>query len=148
MIKVNIVTVWVGNQDEALAFYTEKLGFKVHTDAKMGTYRWLTVTPPEQPDLEVLLSEPGGPQMDEATAATMRSLIAKGALFPGVLSTDDCRRTYAELRERGVEFTQEPIDRFYGTDAAFRDPFGNSWRMTQPKEITEAELEAARKRGE
>jgi catechol 2,3-dioxygenase-like lactoylglutathione lyase family enzyme len=131
--NLSILTLWVLDQEEALAFYTGKLGFDVHTDARMGEFRWLTVTPPDQPDLEIALMEPkGGPGMDGEAAEQIRSLVAKGHMAIGVLGTKDCRRTYEELSARGVEFTQEPNETFYGVDAAFRDNSGNLWRLTQP----------------
>jgi uncharacterized glyoxalase superfamily protein PhnB len=129
--NVSVLTLWVLDQDEALAFYTEKLGFTVHTDARMEGFRWLTVSPPEQPELEIALFEPMGPGMDAEAAGQIRSLVAKGHMAMGVLGTKDCRRTYEELVARGVEFTQEPMERFYGIDAAFRDNSGNHWRLTQ-----------------
>jgi catechol 2,3-dioxygenase-like lactoylglutathione lyase family enzyme len=130
--RISHTGVWVLDQDEALDFYVNKLGFQVHTDARTDDFRWVTITPPEQPDLEVMLSVPGPPLMDPQTAEQVRSLIAKGMLGSGIMATSDCRKTWEELKERGVEFTQEPMDTFYGVDAAFRDNSGNPWRLVQP----------------
>lgn len=130
--RVSHVGIWVLDQDTAYDFYVNTLGFSVHTDARMGDYRWLTVTPPEQPDLEINLGVPGPPAMDAESAEMVKQLVAKGQLGGGIFATKDCRATYQELRDKGVEFTEEPSERFYGVDAAFRDPFGNQWRITQP----------------
>jgi catechol 2,3-dioxygenase-like lactoylglutathione lyase family enzyme len=134
---VTHVNVWVHDLDEALAFYTEKLGFEVREDVTLdetGGYRWLTVGPAHQPDLHFILSLPGPPAIDEATAEELRGLLARGAVSGAgsmIFESDDLQATYAELSTRGVEFTQPPIERFYGIDAAFRDPFGNAYRITQ-----------------
>jgi catechol 2,3-dioxygenase-like lactoylglutathione lyase family enzyme len=128
---VNVVGLYVDNQDEALAFYGEKLGFTVHTDVRNGNYRWLTVQHPDQPSFQLGLFTPGPPMHDLATAQTLRAMVAKGAMPPLVLSVTDCRATYERLRERGVEFTQEPVDRYGSIDAGFRDPAGNGWKMIQ-----------------
>ena len=121
------------DQDEALAFYVGKLGMVDLTDADLGFMRWLTVSPPEQPDFEVGLMLPGPPAYDDGTAEQIRELASKGAAGGGLIfQTDDCRGTYERLLAAGVEFTQEPTDRFYGTDCALRDPFGNPIRVTQP----------------
>ena len=135
MIKrINHTFIHVLDQDEALDFYVGKLGMVVNTDADLGDMRWLTVNAPEQPDLELVLMLPGPPAYDDATAAEIRELVSKGAAGGGLIfETDDCQATYEELRERGVEFTEEPTERPYGTDCALRDPFGNSLRFTQPK---------------
>ena len=125
--------IFVLDQDEALDFYVGKLGLEVVTDVDMGFMRWLTVCIPGQPEREILLEVPGPPAIDPETAAEVRGLITKGATGLGfILTTDDCRRTYAELRAKGVEFIDEPVDRFYGTDVGLRDPFGNNLRITQP----------------
>jgi catechol 2,3-dioxygenase-like lactoylglutathione lyase family enzyme len=124
--------VWVLDQDEALEFYVGKLGLEVHTDADMGEMRWLTVSVPGQPEIEIMLLTPGPPALDPETAEQTRELVTKGALGALIFKTADCRATYAELRERGIEFTQEPEERFYGTDCALRDPFGNHIRITEP----------------
>lgn len=126
---------WVHDQDEALAFYTEKLGMEVRDDVtvpEMGNFRWLTVGPVGQPDIAVVLMPiPGPPVFDEETAGQLRSLVSKGAAGGLFFSTDDCRATFEELRARGVEFMQEPMDRPYGVDAGFRDPSGNQIRLVQ-----------------
>jgi catechol 2,3-dioxygenase-like lactoylglutathione lyase family enzyme len=128
------VGIWVLDQDEALAFYTEKLGFALGTDAMMDNgYRWLTVIPPKDPVPELVLSLAGPPSVDEETATHMRALLAKGSLSGGVLSTDDCRATYEQLQARGVEFLQEPAERPYGIEAVFRDNSGNWFSLVQPK---------------
>ncbi|HEY7595562.1 MAG TPA: VOC family protein [Actinophytocola sp.] len=131
---VSHIGIFVLDQDEALDFYVGKLGFEVHTDARMGDYRWLTVTPPGQPELQVMLAVPGPPAVDADTAERIKSLVTRGHMGAGILSTKDCRRTYEELVARGVEFTEKPTDRFYGVDAAFRDNSGNLWRITEPVE--------------
>ena len=132
---VSHVGVWVHDQDEAKAFYTEKLGFEVREDAtldELGGYRWLTVGPPGQPDVSFILSTPGPPAMDPATAEKLKELVSAGALSPGILRTEDCRATCKELESRGVELAQQPDERFYGIDAAVRDTSGNMWRIVQP----------------
>ena len=125
--------VYVLDQDEALDFYVGKLGLEVTADVDLGVMRWLTVGVPGQPGREILLERPGPPAHDDATAEQVRELVTKGAMGLGfILTTDDCRRTYEELRARGVEFTQEPVEHFYGIDVGLRDPFGNHLRITQP----------------
>lgn len=128
---INVVGLYVDDQDEALAFYVGKLGFKVHTDMRNAPYRWLTVQHPDQPGFQLGLFAPGAPIHDEATAQTLRALVAKGAMPPLVLHVADCRATYEVLKARGVEFTQEPVDRYGNVDAGFRDPAGNGWKMIQ-----------------
>jgi catechol 2,3-dioxygenase-like lactoylglutathione lyase family enzyme len=118
--------------DEALDFYVNKLGLVVTTDADLGSMRFLTVAPPDQPLPEIVLMKPGPPAHDDATAAEIRELVAKGGISCVIFATDDCRATYERLLAAGVEFTQEPIERFYGTDCGCRDPFGNPIRITQP----------------
>ena len=131
--RITHTFIHVLDQDEALDFYVGKLGMVVNTDAHLGFMRWLTVNLPDQPDLEVGLMLPGPPAYDDATAEQIRELVAKGGAGGGLIfQTDDCRGTYEELRAAGVEFTQEPTERFYGTDCALRDPFGNPIRFTQP----------------
>jgi catechol 2,3-dioxygenase-like lactoylglutathione lyase family enzyme len=135
---VSHLGLWVHDQDEAKAFYTEKLGFEVRQDAtldELGGYRWLTVGPPGQPDVNIILSIPGPPAVDAESAEQLKALIAKGALGPGILQTEDCRKTIKELEGKGVEVTQQPDERFYGIDAAIRDPSGNEWRVVQPIEF-------------
>ena len=125
---IGVVGLYVHDQDEALAFYVSKLGFQVHTDARIGNYRWLTVKHPNQPSFELGLFLPQEPVLDAATAHTMQ-----GAMPPLVLVVDDCRAAYDKLRAKGVEFIQEPIARFGGVDANFRDPSGNAWKMIQAR---------------
>ena len=127
--RVDVVGLYVRDQEEALAFYVDKLGFRVHTDVRNGGFRWLTVQHPEQPSFPLGLFVPGPPMQDEATAQALRALVAKGAMPPLVLAVDDCRAAYARLRGLGVEFTQEPVDRYGKVDAGFRDPSGNGWNM-------------------
>ena len=130
---VGVVGLYVRDQDEALAFYTEKLGFRVHTDARNGSYRWLTVQHPDQPSFQLGLFTPGPPTVDEATAQTLREAVAKGAMPPLVLTVDDVRATAEQMKARGVELTQEPIARFGSVDAGFRDPSGNGWKLVQSR---------------
>jgi catechol 2,3-dioxygenase-like lactoylglutathione lyase family enzyme len=125
--------VYVLDQDEALDFYVGKLGLEVAADVDVGFMRWLTVRVPGAPGREILLERPGPPAHDDATAEVVRELVTKGATGLGfILTTDDCRKTYAELKAKGVEFTQEPMEHFYGVDCGLRDPFGNNLRITQP----------------
>jgi catechol 2,3-dioxygenase-like lactoylglutathione lyase family enzyme len=128
---VGVVGIYVRDQDEALNFYVDKVGFRVHTDVKNGDYRWLTVQHPEQPSFQLGLFKPQAPVLDAATAQTVSAIVAKGAMPPLVLIVDDCRGAYDRLIASGVEFTQEPIDRFGTVDAGFRDPSGNGWKMIQ-----------------
>jgi catechol 2,3-dioxygenase-like lactoylglutathione lyase family enzyme len=130
---VDVAGVYVRDQDEALTFYVEKLGFRVHTDVKNGNYRWLTVQHPEQPSFQLGLFLPGPPVHDEATAETLRAMVAKGAMPPLVLVVDDCRAVFARLRDRGVEFTQDPVARYGSVDASFRDPSGNGWKLIEAR---------------
>ena len=135
MIKIANAQLWVHDQDEALAFYTEKLGMEVRFDvtlAELDNFRWLTVGPAGQPDFAiVLMAIPGPPVMDADTAEQVRSLMAKGFAGTVFLTTDDCQASYEELKARGVEFTEQPEERPYGIDSGFRDPSGNSLRLTQ-----------------
>lgn len=131
--NIEVVGLYVRDQDEALAFYVEKLGFKVHTDVRNGDYRWLTVQHPDQPSLQLGLFVPGPPIHDAATAQSLRAMVAKGAMPGFVLTVDDCRGAHERMRARGVEFTQEPTDRFGSVDAGFRDPSGNGWKMIQAR---------------
>jgi predicted enzyme related to lactoylglutathione lyase len=139
MIKIANAQLWVHDQDEALAFYTQKLGWEVRIDvtlAEMGNFRWLTVGPAAQPDIAVvLMAIPGQPILDDDTAEQVRSLMAKGFAGTVFLTTDDCRASYEELKGRGVEFTEEPEERPYGIDSGFRDPSGNSIRLTQVRDL-------------
>ena len=135
MMRISTAHVWVHDQDEALAFYTQKLGMELREDvtvAEMGDFRWLTVAPPGQEDIAiVLMAIPGPPMMDESTTEQLRDLMAKGFAGTLFLTTDDCQKTYEELLARGVEFTETPEPRPYGIDCGFRDPSGNSVRLTQ-----------------
>jgi catechol 2,3-dioxygenase-like lactoylglutathione lyase family enzyme len=131
---VAVVGLYVHDQDEALAFYVDKLGFRVHTDARNGDYRWLTVQHPEQPSFQLGLFVPQAPTVDAATAQSLRAIVAKGGMPPLVLVVDDCRAAYEQMRARGVEFTQEPVDRYGTVDAGFRDPSGNGWKMIQARQ--------------
>ncbi|MDR3691376.1 MAG: VOC family protein [Fimbriimonas sp.] len=134
--KLSHVTIFVIDQEAAYDFYVNKLGFNVHTDAKMdGGFRWLTVTAPAQPDLEIaLMPTSPGPMMDEATSAALQDLIRNGKLGAGVFDCDDCQRTYDELMSKGVEFTQPPTERFYGIEALLKDNSGNWFSMSQHKD--------------
>lgn len=149
--NIRITAVNVLDQDEALDFYVGKLGFEVTNDVDMGFMRWLTIALPGDPDRHLLLEVPGPPALSDETAAQVRDLLTKGALgLACVLTTDDCRRTFAELSAKGVEFTEEPTEQPYGIDCALRDPFGNQIRITQPAEglveVTDADI--ARWRGD
>lgn len=130
---VGVVGLYVRDQDEALAFYVDKLGFRVHTDVGSGEYRWLTVQHPDQPSFQLGLFVPQAPTLDAATAKAMRELVAKGAMPPLVLVVDDCRAAFERLSAAGVEFTQEPVARYGSVDAGFRDPAGNGWKMIQER---------------
>ncbi|MEA2384079.1 MAG: hypothetical protein QOH72_4050 [Solirubrobacteraceae bacterium] len=133
--QVSYVNVWVHDQDEALAWYTEKLGFEVREDVtlpELGGFRWLTVGPVGQPDFGLaLMTVPGPPVFDADTAEQVKTLMARGAAGGLFFATDDCRADYEELKSRGVEFTEEPSERPYGIDAGLRDPSGNNIRMVQ-----------------
>jgi uncharacterized glyoxalase superfamily protein PhnB len=139
MIKLSNAQLWVHDQDEALAFYTEKVGMEVRSDVtlpEMGNFRWLAVGPPGQEEVSiVLMAIPGPPVMDEATAEEVRSLMSKGFAGTIFLTTDDVHASYEELRGRGVEFTETPEERPYGIDSGFRDPSGNAIRLTQVREL-------------
>lgn len=139
MLKIANAHLWVHDQDEALAFYTQKLGMQVRTDVTMpevGDFRWLTVGPADQPDVSIaLMAIPGPPIMDVETAEQVRTLMAKGFAGTVFLTTDDCRGAYEQLSGRGVEFSEPPEDRPYGIDSGFRDPSGNSIRVTQVREL-------------
>ena len=131
---IEVVGLYVRDQDEALKFYVDKVGFRVHSDVRNGAYRWLTVQHPEQPSFQLGLFTPGPPVLDAATAQAVRALVAKGAMPPLVLTVADCRAAYDRMLAAGVEFTQEPVDRFGTVDAGFRDPSGNGWKMIQGRE--------------
>jgi catechol 2,3-dioxygenase-like lactoylglutathione lyase family enzyme len=135
--KLSHASIYVLDQDSAKAFYTEKLGFEVREDMRMGDFRWLTVGPRDQPGFEVVLMKPGPPQHDPESERVVRELIAKGAMGSGVWATDDCRKTFEELSSRGVTFLQEPAERPYGVEAVFRDDSGNWFSLTERHEFDE-----------
>ncbi|HEV8401442.1 MAG TPA: VOC family protein [Candidatus Limnocylindrales bacterium] len=136
--KLAVTAVKVLDQEEALDFYVNKLGMEKGQDIRQGSFRWLTVRFPSDPDVEIFLEEPGPPVHDEATAEQLRELITKGALGSLVFYTDDARALYETLKERGVtDFTQEPIDHGYGTDMGIRDPFGNGIRILQRAKVAQ-----------
>jgi predicted enzyme related to lactoylglutathione lyase len=139
MIRISTAQLWVHDQDEALAFYTEKVGWDVRADVtvpELGNFRWLTVGPAEQPEIAVaLMAIPGPPVMDAGTAQQVADLMAKGFAGTIFLATDNCQSSYEELKGRGVEFSEEPSERPYGIDSAFRDPSGNNIRLTEVREI-------------
>jgi len=130
---VGVVGLYVRDQDEAVEFYVGKLGFRVHTDAKNGDYRWLTVQHPDQPSFQLGLFTPQAPLVDAATAQSLREAVAKGAMPPLVLTVDDCRAAYERMVGCGVEFIQEPVDRYGAVDASFRDPSGNGWKLIEAR---------------
>jgi predicted enzyme related to lactoylglutathione lyase len=142
MIRIANAQLWVHDQEEALAFYTQKLGWEVRSDVtlpELGDFRWLTVGPAGQEDFAVvLMAIPGPPVMDEQTAGDVRELMAKGFAGTVFLTTDDCQASYEELKARGVTFTEAPEERPYGIDSGFRDPSGNSFRLTQVSDVIAA----------
>ncbi|HWD73657.1 MAG TPA: VOC family protein [Solirubrobacteraceae bacterium] len=139
MIRLASMQLWCRDQDEALQFYTEKVGMEVKTDvtvAELGNFRWLVVGPPGQDDVGiVLMAIPGPPAFEPETVDLINAVMAKGVAGTAFLTTDDCRKSFEELRSRGVEFVEEPEDRPYGIDAGFRDPSGNHLRLTQVREL-------------
>jgi len=132
--KMSHATIFVNNQNEALEFYRDKLGFKVHTDAMVGEdFRWLTMCTNDDPDFEIILLEPKpGMMMDEETTQQLRAIMNKGVLGAGVFVADDCRKTYEELTAKGVQFLSPPAERPYGIEAVFKDNSGNWFSLTQP----------------
>lgn len=138
--RLAIVSIWVLDQEAAYDFYVNKLGFDVHTDAKMDNgFRWLTVTPKGQPDLEIaLMPTTPGPMLDQESSDALRSLIQKGKMGAGVFATPDCRKTYEELTSKGVEFSQPPTERFYGMEALMKDNSGNWFSLSSPLPAQEA----------
>ncbi|MEJ1095585.1 MULTISPECIES: VOC family protein [unclassified Pseudoxanthomonas] len=130
---IGVVGLYVRDQDEAVAFYVDKLGFRIHTDVRNGDYRWLTVHHPDQPSFQLGLFKPQAPVLDASTAQTVSEIVAKGAMPPLVLNVDDCRGAYETMRARGVEFTQAPEERYGNVDANFRDPSGNGWKMIEAR---------------
>jgi catechol 2,3-dioxygenase-like lactoylglutathione lyase family enzyme len=141
--SLTVTRIFVLDQNEAKDFYVNKLGLEASNDFEQGPTRWLTVKVPGQPGPDIYLEKPGAPALDEATAEQVRDLVTKGALGWLALTTDDCRKTYETLRDRGVEFTQEPIEHFYGTDMGVRDPFGNHIRILQPASVPQQESATA-----
>lgn len=142
--SISITAVPVLDQDQAIDFYVGKLGFQVTNDVDMGFMRWLTIALPSDPERHLLLEVPGPPALSEEVAVQVRDLLTQGALgLAFIVTTDDCRKTHAELLAKGVEFSQEPEEQPYGIDCAIRDPFGNHIRITQhvvgPVEITDAD---------
>ena len=135
LTSISCSHLYVLDQDQALDFYVGKLGFEVTQDMDFGPMRWLTVALPGQPDRQVLLALPGPPSMSEETAAQVRDLLTKGAIGGHLFfQTDDAYKTHAELKEKGVEITEDPIDQPYGVDFGLRDPFGNHLRIAQMKQ--------------
>ncbi|HEY6806654.1 MAG TPA: VOC family protein [Pyrinomonadaceae bacterium] len=134
--RMSHATIFVNNQNDALEFYRDKLGFKVHTDAMVGEdFRWLTICTNDQPDFEIILMEPKpGRLMDEETSNQLKAIMAKGILGAGVFNTNDCRATYEEMKAKGVEFVSEPAERPYGVEAVFRDNSGNWFSLSQANE--------------
>jgi predicted enzyme related to lactoylglutathione lyase len=139
MIRIANAQLWVHDQDEALTFYTKQIGLEVRADVsfpEMGEFRWLTVGPVGQPEVSiVLMAIPGPPMVDAETADQIRTLMAKGFAGTVFLTTEDCEASYQELKGRGVEFTETPEERPYGIDSGFRDPSGNSVRLTQVVDV-------------
>ncbi|MDR3426461.1 MULTISPECIES: VOC family protein [Silvimonas] len=131
---IQMVGIYVRDQDEALAFYVDKLGFRVHTDVRNGDFRWLTIQAADQPTFQLGLFAPGSPMHDAATEQTLRAMVAKGAMPSLVLAVDNCRAAYDRMLTQGVEFTQEPMDRYGTVDAGFRDPSGNGWKMIEVRQ--------------
>jgi predicted enzyme related to lactoylglutathione lyase len=142
MYRISTAQLWVHDQDEALAFYSEKLGMEVRADVtvpELGDFRWLTVGPPSQPEVAIaLMAIPGPPVMDDETQKQVRELMAKGFAGAVFLTTDDIQASYEELKERGVEFVEEPNEVPYGIDSSFRDPSGNNFRLAELREIVGA----------
>lgn len=138
--NISLTSVFVVDQEAALEFYTDKLGFELRQDVTMGDYRWLTVGHPSQPELNLVLSAVG-PPLDEEAADFVARQLAKGGWHAGGLHVDDCRKTYDELSARGVEFVMEPADRPYGVEALMRDNSGNTWVLVEPKEYSAADFE-------
>jgi catechol 2,3-dioxygenase-like lactoylglutathione lyase family enzyme len=143
MYRIATAQLWVHDQDDALAFYTEKLGMEVRADVtvpELGDFRWLTVGPPSQPDVAIaLMAIPGEPVMDAETQEQVRQLMAKGFAGAVFLTTDDVMASYEELKGRGVEFVEEPQEVPYGIDSSFRDPSGNSFRLAQLRDVVQTE---------
>jgi catechol 2,3-dioxygenase-like lactoylglutathione lyase family enzyme len=128
---VGVVGLYVRDQEEALQFYVGKLGFRIHTDARNGDYRWLTVQHPDQPSFQLGLFTPQSPMLDATTVQSLQEIVAKGGMPPLVLAVKDCRAACDRMREKGVEITQEPVERYGTVDAGFRDPSGNGWKVIE-----------------
>lgn len=138
MIKsLALTTVWSTDQDRDKKFFVETLGFTERMDMEMGDMRWVTVSPSDQPDVQLTLMRPDGSGLDPDSAKALLALVTKGVLGAGAFNTDDCHATYADLKAKGVEFLQEPQERPYGVEAIFRDPSGNWYSLTQPRENPE-----------
>jgi catechol 2,3-dioxygenase-like lactoylglutathione lyase family enzyme len=132
--RLSHASIYVFDQDAARDFYVNKLGFEIRMDQSMDNgFRWLTVSPKGQPDVQLILMKVDGPNIKPDVAATLKDLMEKGRLSGGVLQTDDCRATYEELKAKGVEFLSPPADRFYGVECVMKDNSGNWFSMTQPK---------------
>jgi catechol 2,3-dioxygenase-like lactoylglutathione lyase family enzyme len=130
--KLSHVTIYVLDQKKAVEFYTGKLGFEIRTDISMdGGFRWVTVGPKDQPDVELVLYGAGGGMLDEEAASHLRAVLEQGVMGPGVFRTDDCHATYEELKAKGVEFVSPPEEQPYGIEAVFRDGCGNQFSLTQ-----------------
>jgi catechol 2,3-dioxygenase-like lactoylglutathione lyase family enzyme len=141
---LSITSLYVLDQQKALDFYVSKLGLEVNTDQDLGFMRWLTVNVPGDSH-QILLEKPGPPGLDEKTAEQARELLTKGATGGHLFfTTDDCWKTYKELRAKGVEFTEEPTERPYGIDCGLRDPFGNHVRFSQPIPVPTTATSAAK----
>ena len=142
MIKLSTAQLWVHDQDEALAFYTDKLGWRVRADLtppELGGFRWLTVSPPGQPEVTVvLMAIPGEPVFDAESSAQLRGLMAKGVVSALFLTSEDVHTEYEELKARGVEFDAPPTEQPWGIDCAFKDPSGNNFRLAQLAEVPAA----------
>jgi catechol 2,3-dioxygenase-like lactoylglutathione lyase family enzyme len=130
---VSMVGLYVRDQEEARQFYVDKLGFRIHTDVRNGDYRWLTVQHPEQPSFQLGLFTPQAPMIDARSVQNLLEIVAKGAMPPLVLVVDDCKAACEQMRKKGVEITQEPVERYGTVDAGFRDPSGNGWKVIETK---------------
>lgn len=135
--RMSYASIFVLDQDQAKDFYVNKLGFEVKTDEKLPNgFRWLTVSPKAQADFQIILMKVAtGPKLQQEDVDTIAELMRKGAFGAGVFQTADCRKAYEELKAKGVEFLSPPKDEFYGVEAVFKDPFGNWFSMTQPKNM-------------
>jgi catechol 2,3-dioxygenase-like lactoylglutathione lyase family enzyme len=132
--RLSFTQLYVLDQDAARDFYVDKLGFEVRSDNRMDNgFRWLTVGPKSQPDLQIILMKIDGPNFDSATTASLRRLLEQGILCGGVLETSDCRRDYEDLKAKGVEFSSPPVERFYGVEAVMKDNSGNWFSLTERK---------------